>query len=131
MGPFPYRKPFWAAAVVAALAAGFVTGRRLDAVAGEDTGGRAPARASDWLAFLQRLYERIANHRITSIAGGVTFFVLLALFPAIAALVSIYGLFWRSGRASPRSSIPSPMCCPAARSRSIGERAHARDRAAQ
>ena len=28
-----------------------------------------------------------------SIAGGVTFFVLLAIFPAIAALVSIYGLF--------------------------------------
>jgi len=28
-----------------------------------------------------------------SIAGGVTFFALLAIFPAIAALVSIYGLF--------------------------------------
>jgi membrane protein len=44
-------------------------------------------------AFLSRLYERIGEHRITSIAGGVTFFVLLALFPATAALVSIYGLF--------------------------------------
>jgi membrane protein len=50
----------------------------------------APRQA---LAFLARLYERIGEHRITAIAGGVTFFVLLALFPATAALVSIYGLF--------------------------------------
>ena len=30
---------------------------------------------------------------MVSIAAGVTFFVLLAIFPAIAALVSVYGLF--------------------------------------
>ena len=28
-----------------------------------------------------------------SIAAGVTFFALLAMFPAIAALVSVYGIF--------------------------------------
>lgn len=49
-----------------------------------------PRRA---FAFLARIYERIGEHRVTAIAGGVTFFVLLALFPATAALVSIYGLF--------------------------------------
>ena len=39
------------------------------------------------------LYSAIGEHRVLSIAAGVTFFSLLAIFPAIAALVSIYGLF--------------------------------------
>jgi membrane protein len=39
------------------------------------------------------LYSAIGQHRVVSIAAGVTFFVLLAIFPAIAALVSIYGIF--------------------------------------
>ena len=33
------------------------------------------------------------RHRLLAVAGGVTYFGLLALFPAIAALVAIYGLF--------------------------------------
>ena len=39
------------------------------------------------------LYERISQDRILVISGGVTFYALLAMFPAIAALVSVYGLF--------------------------------------
>jgi membrane protein len=39
------------------------------------------------------LYSAIGEHRVVSIAAGVTFFSLLAIFPAIAALVSIYGIF--------------------------------------
>lgn len=39
------------------------------------------------------LYGAIGEHRVVSIAAGVTFFALLAIFPAVAALVSIYGLF--------------------------------------
>ena len=39
------------------------------------------------------LYGAIGQHRVVSIAAGVTFFALLAIFPAIAALVSIYGIF--------------------------------------
>jgi membrane protein len=39
------------------------------------------------------LYSAIGQHRVVSIAAGVTFFALLAMFPAIAALVSIYGIF--------------------------------------
>src|SRR5918997_2718331 len=42
---------------------------------------------------LLSLYHRISEHRVVSIAGGVTFFALLAIFPTLAALVSIYGLF--------------------------------------
>ncbi|MDC7786677.1 YihY/virulence factor BrkB family protein [Rhodoplanes sp. TEM] len=52
---------------------------------------RRPKRGA-W-AVLKGVYRRFTEDRVTSIAGGVTFFALLALFPAIAALVSIYGLF--------------------------------------
>jgi membrane protein len=53
---------------------------------------RAKARRA-WLEILRLLYSAIGQHRVVSIAAGVTFFVLLAIFPAIAALVSVYGLF--------------------------------------
>src|SRR5262245_44454201 len=53
---------------------------------------RAKARRA-WLEILRLLYGAIGQHRVVSIAAGVTFFVLLAIFPAIAALVSVYGLF--------------------------------------
>jgi hypothetical protein len=36
--------------------------------------------------------HNIPKHRDIVIAAGVTFFVLLAIFPAIAAMVAIYGL---------------------------------------
>jgi membrane protein len=50
-----------------------------------------PARG--WKDILKRCYQRINDDRILAIAAGVTFYALLAIFPAIAALVSIYGLF--------------------------------------
>ena len=46
-----------------------------------------------WFSVLKGLYNRFSDDRVTTVAGGVTFFSLLAIFPAIAALVSIYGLF--------------------------------------
>ncbi len=49
--------------------------------------------SSNWTYVLGRVYERIGEDRILVIAAGVTFYSLLALFPAIAALVSIYGMF--------------------------------------
>lgn len=90
MGPNVREKVGWAAAMTAALVAGWVTGRRLDAAAAVSD---PAAPTFDWWTFVSQLYSRITDHRITAIAGGVTFFVLLALFPAVAALVSIYGLF--------------------------------------
>jgi len=57
---------------------------------------RAPLRRPvhrDWFEIAGLLYSRISEHRVVSIAAGVTFFTLLAIFPAIAALVSIYGIF--------------------------------------
>jgi membrane protein len=41
----------------------------------------------------QLLYSAIGQHRVLSIAAGVTFFALLAIFPAIGAIVSVYGIF--------------------------------------
>lgn len=44
-----------------------------------------------WVAVLKRTATEFSKDRVTSVSGGVTFFALLALFPAITALVSIYG----------------------------------------
>jgi membrane protein len=46
-----------------------------------------------WKDILWRTWAEFNQDRILSIAAGVTFYALLALFPAIAALVSLYGLF--------------------------------------
>jgi membrane protein len=40
-----------------------------------------------------RVYYGISEDRILLVAAGVTFYSLLAIFPVIAALISIYGLF--------------------------------------
>jgi len=47
-----------------------------------------------WYDILWRTYREMQSDRLLSIAGGVAFFVLLAIFPAITALVSAYGLFF-------------------------------------
>lgn len=46
-----------------------------------------------WLDVAWRTVEAVINNRLLSVAAGVAFFTLLATFPAIAALVSLYGLF--------------------------------------
>jgi membrane protein len=38
-----------------------------------------------------RLVREVVDDRVTLIAAGVTFYLLLAMFPALAALVSLYG----------------------------------------
>ena len=45
-----------------------------------------------WKDILYRVKDEISQDRIGTIAAGTTFFILLALFPALAALVSLYGL---------------------------------------
>jgi membrane protein len=47
-----------------------------------------------WYDILWRAYREMQADRLLSIAGGVAFFVLLAIFPAITALVSAYGLYF-------------------------------------
>jgi len=62
--------------------------------------GRGRAAASPlaipplgWKDILWRTWRGANRHRLGALAGGVTFFLLLATFPALAAFVSIYGLF--------------------------------------
>jgi membrane protein len=50
-----------------------------------------------WYDILWRTYREMQSDRLLSIAGGVSFFALLAIFPAITALVSAYGLFFNPG----------------------------------
>jgi membrane protein len=47
-----------------------------------------------WKDILLRVYRRMTRDRILLIAAGVTFYLILAIFPAISALVSIYGLIF-------------------------------------
>jgi len=42
---------------------------------------------------LRRTYAEFERDRIIYVAAGATFFILLALFPAFASIVSLYGLF--------------------------------------
>lgn len=46
-----------------------------------------------WKDILWRTWRRIDDDRLLANAAGVVFFGLLAVFPAITALVSFYGLF--------------------------------------
>jgi membrane protein len=48
---------------------------------------------SFWKHVAYRTYEEIGEDRLLALAAGVVFYGLLALFPAIAALVSSYALF--------------------------------------
>lgn len=45
-----------------------------------------------WRDILWRTVLEVSRDKLPSTAGGVTFYVLLAIFPAIAAFVSLYGL---------------------------------------
>ncbi|MET4421600.1 hypothetical protein ABIB87_002952 [Bradyrhizobium sp. JR18.2] len=49
--------------------------------------------AEGWKDILWRVYGNIGEHHILALAAGMTYYSILANFPAIAALVAIYGLF--------------------------------------
>lgn len=49
--------------------------------------------AAGWKDILWRTWGEINDDRVTLVAAGVTYFLLLALFPALTAFVSLYGLF--------------------------------------
>ena len=49
-----------------------------------------PARG--WWDIARRTYHQVDEDRVRAVAAGVTFYALLALFPALTALVSVYGL---------------------------------------
>jgi membrane protein len=63
--------------------------------AGRGRSARDPSEipAKGWKDILYRVYENISSHRVLALAAGITFYSLLAIFPALAALVAVYGLF--------------------------------------
>src|SRR6202048_2965562 len=99
------RAPLWVVALSALVVAlGFA--RRRSGKAHPATGGCRPLEAGrgryaetpsqiptqGWKDILLRVYHGISEDRILLVAAGVTFYLLLSIFPGIAALFSIYGL---------------------------------------
>ena len=50
--------------------------------------------AKGWKDIAWRVYKEFNDDRIMLVAAGVTFYILLALVPALSAGVSVYGLFF-------------------------------------
>src|SRR5215470_6595807 len=65
---------------------------------GKEQGRGRRARApwqipwAGWKDILWRVYASVNDNRLLAVAGGVAFYSLLAIFPAVAAFVSLYGL---------------------------------------
>lgn len=60
--------------------------------------GRRADKPSDipvrgWRDILVRTWKKFLAHRLLLVAAGLTFFALLGIFPALTAIVSVYGLF--------------------------------------
>ncbi|OYX71827.1 MAG: ribonuclease BN [Caulobacter sp. 32-67-35] len=96
LAPFAFRKP-----VVHAPPPGLSEDRTMppdDFDTVEPMRGRAARHPHHipllgWRDILWRTWREITVDRLPAVAGGVTFYTLLALFPAIGAFVSLYGLF--------------------------------------
>ncbi|MBV8704604.1 MAG: YihY/virulence factor BrkB family protein, partial [Acetobacteraceae bacterium] len=61
---------------------------------GRTAGDPRQIPAVGWKDVLWRIYGGINDKNLFLVAGGVTYYVLLALFPALLALVFIYGLMF-------------------------------------
>jgi membrane protein len=67
-------------------------------LAGREADGGRKARAPTeipsrgWKDIALRVWNKFNSDRILLVSAGVTFYAILAIFPALAALVSIYGL---------------------------------------
>jgi len=59
-----------------------------------DQGAAAPARPGPaWLDLPRRVFWSISRNRLVANSGSVAFFGLMAIFPAIATIVALYGMF--------------------------------------
>jgi membrane protein len=96
------RVPFWMTAAAVLLLAALVKARdEATDIRGQPLflGDERPmptrpvSRPKGWKETIVGLYQEISKHRVLAIAAGVTFYSLLAMFPAVGALVSLYGLF--------------------------------------
>jgi membrane protein len=69
------------------------SGEALEPGRGRHANAPAEIPVRGWKDILYRVYRNVSDHRLLALAAGVTFYSLLAIFPALAALVAIYGLF--------------------------------------
>ncbi|MDX0407476.1 YihY family inner membrane protein [Sinorhizobium medicae] len=67
-----------------------------------DSPGEIPARGLRDVFW--RVVAQVSEDRISLVAAGVTFYVLLSVFPALASLVSIYGLVSDPGTIAEQAS---------------------------
>jgi len=63
------------------------------ATTADSRAGDARGAEHDWWTLARRVKDDVAADNVSIIAGGAAFFGLLALFPALAAAVALYGLF--------------------------------------
>ena len=67
-------------------------GARAAAAPGHDADTPSEIPAKGWWQIAKRVVTRFGDDRVMANAAGVTFYALLAIFPAIASLISLYGL---------------------------------------
>lgn len=77
------------------------------AAIGRGRGAQSPADIPlpGWKDIALRTWSEFNKDRIPQVASGVAFFALLAVFPALAAFVSLYGLFGDVGAAEKQLSL--------------------------
>ncbi|RXT24628.1 MULTISPECIES: YihY/virulence factor BrkB family protein [unclassified Bosea (in: a-proteobacteria)] len=59
---------------------------------GEDAVSPTQIPPAGWYEIAKRTYYEVDRDRVLAVAAGVTFYGLLAVFPALAAFISLYGL---------------------------------------
>jgi membrane protein len=60
---------------------------------GQDARKPTQIPAHGWKEILIRLFKQFSKDRVMLVAAGVTFYLLLAMVPAMTAFISLYGLF--------------------------------------
>jgi membrane protein len=67
-------------------------GTRDEAKRGRNASSPSEIPARGWKDVLWRVYESLFEHRVLALAAAMAFYALLAIFPALGALVALYGL---------------------------------------
>jgi membrane protein len=81
---------------------------------GNEAGAPWQIPARGWTDILRRAWKDTSKKNLSLVAGGVTYFLVLALFPALAALVSVYGLVANSANVANSVQSLSSMLPPSA-----------------
>lgn len=64
-----------------------------------------PPPATGAVVVLRRVWDRAASDRISLVAAGCAFYAMLALFPAMSVLVSVYGLVFDPTTVEPQLEV--------------------------